>query len=106
MFDSYRYPTSIRYDGGPHFRNEFKEMLKELSIPETLSSAYNHASNGLAERHVGVVKLLPEMRTSIITDGGQISVGVKHPSELLRGLLARRAFSQWLTERVTSCLAG
>ena len=58
MFDSYGYPTSIRYDGGPHFRKEFTEMLKEFSIPETPSSAYNHASNGLAERCVGVIKLL------------------------------------------------
>ena len=37
MFDSYGYPTSIRYDGGPHFQKEFKEMLKEISIPETPS---------------------------------------------------------------------
>ena len=33
-------------------------MLKDFNIPETPSSAYNPASNGLAERHVGVVKLL------------------------------------------------
>ena len=58
MFDSYGYPTSIRYDGGPHFQKEFCQMLKDFNIPETPSSAYNHASNGLAERHVGVVKLL------------------------------------------------
>ena len=37
---------------------EFKEMLSEYKIPETPSSPYNHASNGLAERHVGVAKLL------------------------------------------------
>ena len=58
MFDSYGYPTSIRYDGGPHFRKEFIDMLDKFSIPETPLSPYNHASNGLAERHVGVVKLL------------------------------------------------
>ena len=58
MFESFGYPTSIRYDGGPHFRGEFKDMLSEFGIPETPSSPYNHASNGLAERHVGVVKLL------------------------------------------------
>ena len=39
-------------------QNEFKEMLKEFSIPETPSSAYNHASNGLAKRYVGIIKLL------------------------------------------------
>ena len=33
-------------------------MLKEYNIPETPNSAYNLSSNGLAERHVGVVKLL------------------------------------------------
>ena len=58
LFESFGYPMSIRYDGGPHFRGEFKEMLSEYKIPETPSSPYNHASNGLAERHVGVAKLL------------------------------------------------
>ena len=54
----YRFPSTIRYDGGPHFRGPFKEMLKEYAIPETPASPYNHASNGLAERHVGCAKLL------------------------------------------------
>ena len=58
LFESFGFPASIRYDGGPHFRKEFKDMLAEFDIPETPSSPYNHASNGLAERHVGVVKLL------------------------------------------------
>ena len=58
MFDSHGYPTTIRYDGGPHFRGPFKEMLKEYGIPESPASPYNHASNGLAERHVGCAKLL------------------------------------------------
>ena len=58
LFESFGYPTFIRYDGGPHFRGEFKEMLSEYKIPETPSSPYNHESNGLAERHVGVAKLL------------------------------------------------
>merc|ERR1712240_620352 len=58
LFASFGFPRSIRYDGGPHFRGEFKEMLAEYKIPETPSSPYNHESNGLAERHVGVVKLL------------------------------------------------
>ena len=58
LFESFGYPRSIRYDGGPHFRGEFTQMLQEYEIPETPSSPYNHESNGLAERHVGVVKLL------------------------------------------------
>ena len=58
MFDSFGYPSSIRFDGGPYFSKEFRQMLKDYNIPETPSSAYNQASNGLAERHVGVVKLL------------------------------------------------
>ena len=58
LFESYGYPTTIRYDGGPHFQKEFRQMLKDFAIPETPSSPYNHSSNGLAERHVGVVKLL------------------------------------------------
>ena len=57
MFESYGFPSTIRYDGGPHFRGEFKEMLKEYAIPETPASPYN-ASNGLAERHGGCAKLL------------------------------------------------
>merc|ERR1711867_209169 len=44
--------------GGPHFSGPFREMLQEFGIPETPSSTYNPSSNGLAERHVGVIKLL------------------------------------------------
>ena len=49
MFESFGYPSSIRFDGGPHFAKEFRQMLKDYNIPETPSSAYNPASNGLAE---------------------------------------------------------
>ena len=56
MFDSFGYPSSIRFNGGPHFSKEFRQMLKEYNIPETPSSAYNPASNGLAEKVVGIVK--------------------------------------------------
>ena len=58
MFESFGFPSNIRFDGGPHFSGPFREMLQEFGIPETPSSAYNPSSNGLAERHVGVVKLL------------------------------------------------
>ena len=68
MFESYGFPSTIRYDGGPHFRGEFKEMLKEYAIPETPASPYNHASNGLTERHVGCAKLLLKKCTASRTD--------------------------------------
>ena len=68
MFESHGYPSTIRYDIVPHFRGPFKEMLKEYAIPETPASPYNHASNGLAERHVGCAKLLLKKCTASKTD--------------------------------------
>ena len=48
----------MRFDGGPHFRGEFLELLENCNIPCTPSSPYNPESNGLAERHVGLAKML------------------------------------------------
>ena len=48
----------MRFNGGPHFRGEFLELLKDCNIPTTPSSPYNSESNGLAERHVGLAKML------------------------------------------------
>ena len=48
----------MRFDGGPHFRGEFIELLENCNIPCTPSSPYNPESNGLAERHVGLAKML------------------------------------------------
>ena len=48
----------MKVDGGPEFRGPFKEMLEEFKIPYTPSSPYNSPSNGLAEHHVGITKLL------------------------------------------------
>ena len=58
IFESHGYLSTIRYDGGPHFRGPFKEILWKYAILETPASPYNHASNGLGERHVGCAKLL------------------------------------------------
>ena len=45
-------------DRGPEFKGPFQEMMEEFKIPYTPSSPYNSPSNGLAERHVGIKKLL------------------------------------------------
>ena len=34
-------PHRVRFDGGPHFRGEFIELLKNCNIPTTQSSLYN-----------------------------------------------------------------
>ena len=39
MFESFGFPMSVRFDSGPHFSGDFREMLKEYNIPETPSSA-------------------------------------------------------------------
>ena len=51
-------PRRVRFDGGPHFRGEFITLLENCKIPITPSSPYNPESNGLAERHVGMAKML------------------------------------------------
>ena len=57
-FAIFRLPDRVRFDGGPHFRGEFLDLLKECNIPTTPSSPYNSESNGLAERHIGLTKIL------------------------------------------------
>ena len=50
----------MRSDGGPCYGKEFTEYCKSLGIRHTLSSAYNPASNGSAEKGVGQIKGLLE----------------------------------------------
>ena len=59
----------MRSDGGPAFGQEFSEYCRSLGIRHTLSSAYNPASNGSAERGVGQIKGLLERigRKSVIS---------------------------------------
>ena len=57
-FTIFGLPHTVRFDGGPHFRGEFIELLENCNIPCTPSSPYNPESNGLAERHVGLAKML------------------------------------------------
>ena len=57
---SFRICREVRSDGGPAFGQEFSEYCRSLGIRHTLSSAYNPASNGSAERGVGQIKGLLE----------------------------------------------
>ena len=57
-FWDWGFPTSIRSDGGPQFRGEFKRFCEEHHIKHEVSSPYNQRSNGLAESGVKNVKYL------------------------------------------------
>ena len=57
-FLEYGWPTSIRTDGGPCFRSDFKLFCQEHQILHELASAYNPQSNGLAEAAVKNAKKL------------------------------------------------
>ena len=58
IFLEYGYPSSVRTDGGPHFRSEFAEYCKAKNISQELASPYNPESNGLAEAAVKNIKSL------------------------------------------------
>ena len=51
-------PSSIRTDGGPQFRRDFREYCEKLDIKREKSSAYYAQSNGLAESAVKNMKRL------------------------------------------------
>ena len=58
-FDDWGFPRTLLSDGGPQFRSqEFSNYCKGKSIKHTLSSPYNHRSNGLAEAAVKNMKYL------------------------------------------------
>ena len=57
---SYGICREVRTDGGPAFGQEFSEYCRGIGIRHILSSAYNPASNGSAERGVGQIKGLLE----------------------------------------------
>ena len=48
IFDTYGWPLSIRMDGGPQFRSEFKTFCAAHDISHELSSPYHPESNGHA----------------------------------------------------------
>ena len=55
-FNTLGWPSVIRTDGGPQFRNEFSQFCEQNSIKHKLASPYNPRANGLAESGVKVVK--------------------------------------------------
>ena len=48
-FRTFGYAKRARHDDGPEFRDKFVAWLKQVGCRSELSSAYNPASNGLAE---------------------------------------------------------
>ena len=57
-FRTFGYAKRARHDDGPEFRDSFVTWLKQVGCKSELSSAYNPASNGLAEAGVKNVKTL------------------------------------------------
>ena len=55
-FDSYGLPRSIRSDGGPQFRSEFRQFCTDNGILHELASPYHPQSNGLVEISIRIVK--------------------------------------------------
>ena len=59
------FPTTIVSDNGPQFTSDlFKDKMAKWGIKHILTPPYHPASNGLAEKAVGIVKLhLKKMNT-------------------------------------------
>ena len=57
-FRTFGYAKRARHDDGPEFRDKFVAWLKQVGCKSEVSSAYNPASNGLAEAGVKNVKAL------------------------------------------------
>ena len=57
-FRTFGYAKRARHDDGPEFRDRFVAWLKQVGCKSELASAYNPASNGLAEAGVKNVKNL------------------------------------------------
>ena len=55
---TFGFPESIRSDGGPQFRGEFRNYCKENGIQHETSSPYHPQSNGHAEAAVKNIKHL------------------------------------------------
>ena len=51
-------PREVRYDKGPQFLTSFEDVLKDIKVEPTPSSAGNSSCNGLAESVVRNAKLL------------------------------------------------
>ena len=57
-FFLFGFPRTIRTDGSPQFRTEFREFCEASGIVHEVTSPYNPASNGGAESGVKIVKTL------------------------------------------------
>ena len=57
-FRTFGYAKRARHDDGPEFRDKFVAWLQQVGCKSEVSSAYNPASNGLAEAGVKNVKAL------------------------------------------------
>ena len=57
-FRTFGYAKRARHDDGPEFRDKFVAWLHQVGCKSEVSSAYNPASNGLAEAGVKNVKAL------------------------------------------------
>ena len=57
-FRTFGYPSRIRSDGGPQFRQPFEEFCRRRDIKHDPSSSYYPQSNGMAETTVRSVKHL------------------------------------------------
>ncbi|WP_416879639.1 integrase, partial [Litorimonas sp.] len=58
VFEDFGYPLVSRADNGPGFRDAFIERMKEMGVMHNPSCEYNPARNGLAEKGIGLLKLL------------------------------------------------
>ena len=57
-FTQFGFPSSIKSDNGPQFRDQFELYCRSRGINRQTSSPYNHQSNGLAESAVKNMKKL------------------------------------------------
>ena len=52
IFLGYGYPKHNKFEGGPHYRSEFKDYYRRMYMVGNTTSAWNHQSNGEAEKTV------------------------------------------------------
>ena len=58
IFMMFGYPTHLRSDGGPEFRDSFQKWARRAGIQSSHSSAYNPEGNSRAEKSIQDVKNL------------------------------------------------
>ena len=59
VFGEYGWPDTLLKDNGPCYADqEFKQLMMDMSVNDITSSPHYPQSNGLAEKHVQIVKNL------------------------------------------------